>query len=261
MKSLLDDPNVLRDSILIQLETLHFEAYAHVCALMWRVIFKELRGLTNSKGLEIGPLALNVIYEQLYDVGSLLQTENCMVVFDSLFRPWPHIYQNKKRSKKFYSHLEVNLERDMNKLRGFKGRADEEKYTGMVKQVLGLFGKGIITSLEYTMKNYLRQTDGHLQTGWREHWEQDKCKHMLSHNNVAERPFAILRAYKHLYPSLSLANLGKLSQSIVNGTHRPRHNRLAAGIALTADPRLRVCITQLCSVQRVKVKLNPNPPS
>ncbi len=49
VKSLLDDPNVLRDSILIQLETLHFEAYCHVCALLWRVIFMELRGLTNSK--------------------------------------------------------------------------------------------------------------------------------------------------------------------------------------------------------------------
>ncbi len=34
VKSLLDDPNVLRDSILIQMETLHFEAYCHVCAVM-----------------------------------------------------------------------------------------------------------------------------------------------------------------------------------------------------------------------------------
>jgi hypothetical protein len=49
VKSLLDDPNVLPESILIQMETLHFEAYCHVCALMWRVIFKELRGLTNNQ--------------------------------------------------------------------------------------------------------------------------------------------------------------------------------------------------------------------
>ncbi len=116
-----------------------------------------------------------------------------MVVFKPLFRPWPHIYQSKNRSKKFYLHLEVTLERDMNKLRAFKGRTDEEKYTGMVKQVLGLFGKGIIASLEYTMKDYLRQTDGSLHTGTREQWERDKFKHMLSHNNGAERPFAILR--------------------------------------------------------------------
>jgi hypothetical protein len=261
VKSLLDDPNVLRDSILIQLETLHFEAYVHICALMWRVIFKELRGLTNSKGLEIGPLDLNIIYEQLYDLGNLLQTDECMVVFNARFRPWPHIYQNKNRSKKFYQRLEVHLERDMNNLRAFKGRADEDKYTGMMKKVLGLFGKGIVTSLEYTMKNYLSQTDGSLQSGTREQWEKEKCKNMLSHNNAAERPFAILRAYKQLYPSLSLANLSKLSQSIVNGTHRPRHNGLSAGIALTADPVLRHCVSQLCSVRRVKVRLNPSPSS
>ena len=261
VKTLLDDPNVLRDSILIQLETLHFEAYVHVCALMWRVIFKELRGLTNSKGLELGPLELNVIYEQLYDVGIVLQSENCMVVFDPKFRPWPHIYQDKNRSKKFYVHLEKHRERDMNKLRAFKGRADEEKYTGMVKRVLGLFGKGIITSLEYTMKDYLRQTDGRLQTGTREPWEREKCKNMLSHNNGAERPFAISRAYKNLYPSLTLANLGKLSQSMANGTHRPRHKGSAAGIALTADPRLRNCVTLLCNVRRSQVKEKVNPSS
>jgi hypothetical protein len=221
---------------------------------MWRVIFKELRGLTNSKGLELGPLELNVIYEQLYDVGIVLQSENCMVVFDPKFRPWPHIYQDKNRSKKFYLHLEKHRERDMNKLRAFKGRADEEKYTGMVKRVLGLFGKGIITSLEYTMKDYLRQTDGRLQTGTREPWEREKCKNMLSHNNGAERPFAIARAYKNLYPSLTLANLGKLSQSMANGTHRPRHKGSAAGIAFTADPRLRNCVTLLCNVRRSQVK-------
>ncbi len=50
VKALLDEANVLRDSILIQLETLHFEAYIHVCAVMWRVIFMELRGLTTAKG-------------------------------------------------------------------------------------------------------------------------------------------------------------------------------------------------------------------
>ena len=87
IKALLDDPNVLRDSILIQMETLYFEAYCHVCALMWRVIFKELRGLTNSKGLEIDPLTLNGIYEQLYDVGNLLQTNAACLC---LTRPFVH---------------------------------------------------------------------------------------------------------------------------------------------------------------------------
>jgi hypothetical protein len=59
VQTLLDDSNILRDSVLIQMECLYFEAYVHVGAIMWRVVFKELRGLTNSKGLELNPMALN----------------------------------------------------------------------------------------------------------------------------------------------------------------------------------------------------------
>ncbi len=101
VKSLLDEANVLRGSILIRLETLHFEAYRHVCALMWRIVFKELRGLTNSTGLEIDPLTLNEIYE--HELGKLLQTDKALTILDPMFRPWPHIYQNKERSKNFYT--------------------------------------------------------------------------------------------------------------------------------------------------------------
>ena len=51
--TLLDEANILRDSLLVSLECLHFEAYVHINAIMWRVVFKELRGLTNSKGMRI----------------------------------------------------------------------------------------------------------------------------------------------------------------------------------------------------------------
>jgi hypothetical protein len=50
VKTLVDKSNILRDSVLMQAECIHFEAYIHVCTIMWRVVFKELRGLTNSKG-------------------------------------------------------------------------------------------------------------------------------------------------------------------------------------------------------------------
>jgi hypothetical protein len=254
VKSLLDDGNVLRDSILIQLETVHFEAYCHVCALVWRVIFMELRGLTNSKGLEIDPMTLNALYEDLYDVGLLMQTEKALVLLEPYFRPWPHLYQNKKRSAKFYTNLEHNLEADMGILRAYTGRDDVQTYEGMLRTIIGFFGQGIITSLEHTMKDYLKQTNGHLRNDVREDWEVNACKAMLCHNNHAERPFAVLRAYKNLYPSLSRGNLAKLSQSLVNGTHRPAGNGMVAGIALTADPRLRCCIGKLCSVRRKKVR-------
>jgi hypothetical protein len=253
VKSLLDEANVLRDSILVQLETLQFEAYCHVCALMWRVVFKELRGLTNSKGLEINPMTLNGIYENLYDVGLLLQSDSCLTVFEPEFRPWPHVFQDKQRSRQFYMRVEHNLQSDMEILRSFRGREDEKNYTTVLRQVLGLFGKGIVASLEYTMQDYLKQTNGKLQSANRDAWELEKCKHMVCHNNAAERPFAVLRQYKRLYPSLSRDNLSKLSNSLVNGTHRPAVNGVAAGCALTADPRLRDCVGKLCSVRLIQV--------
>jgi hypothetical protein len=257
VKALLDDANVLRDSILIQLETLHFEAYCHICALMWRVVFIELRGITNSKGLEIDPLTLNVIYEHLYDLGKLLQTDKALTILDPMFRPWPHIYQNKQRSKKFYTRLERSLDGDMERLRAYKERADLEKYEAMLMTVLKLFGQGMIDSLEYTMKDYLKQTKGRLRTEVREEWELKTCRAMLCHNNAAERPFAVLRQYKRLYPSISIQNLAKLTHSLVNGTHRPGSPEWKAGIALTADPRLRNAIGKLCSVKRKKVPFQP----
>ncbi len=140
---------MLRDSILIHLETVHFEAYCHVCALVWRVIFMELRGLTNSKGLEIDPMTLNSLYEDLYDVGLVMQIDKALVLLEPNFRPWPHLYQNKKRSAKFYRHLEHNLDADMELLRAYKSRDDVETYEGMLRTVVGFFGQGIIIVRAY----------------------------------------------------------------------------------------------------------------
>ena len=174
-----------------------------------------------------------------------------------MFRPWPHIYQNKQRSKKFYTRLERSLDGDMERLRAYKERADLEKYEAMLMTVLKLFGQGMIDSLEYTMKDYLKQTKGRLRTEVREEWELKTCRAMLCHNNAAERPFAVLRQYKRLYPSISIQNLAKLTHSLVNGTHRPGSPEWKAGIALTADPRLRNAIGKLCSVKRKKVPFQP----
>ena len=101
VSKLLDEANILRGSLLVSLECLHFEAYVHVNAVLWRVVFKELRALTNSKGLEISPTELNTLYEHLYNVGLLLHTPECFSVFEDDFRPWPRILKE-DRSEKFY---------------------------------------------------------------------------------------------------------------------------------------------------------------
>ena len=157
VRTLLDPSNVLRDSVLMLAECLHFEAYIHVCTIMWRVVFKELRGLTNSKGLELNPLELNGLYENLYDLGKMLQSDNCFLILETNFRPWPHVFKDKGRSKKFYTAVNRNLTSDLERIRLDLGRDDSEKYTGIMREVFGCFGFGIIESLEYTMKDYLRQ--------------------------------------------------------------------------------------------------------
>jgi hypothetical protein len=261
VRTLLDTQNILRDTVLMQAECTHFEAYVHINAIMWRVVFRELRGLTNSKGIEINPMELNNLYEHLYDLGIMLQTDNCLAVFETGFRPWPHIFKTKGRSRKFYDKVDLNLKEDLERLNNFNTREDCEKYSGLLRQVLKCFGMGIIESLDYTMKKYLRQTNGKLANDKREAWEIKAVHKMVCHNNHAERPFAVLKALAQMYPSLSLRNLSRLVHSLVNGTHRcadtfgkrnlnqgicPR----LPGIALTAHPQVKEAVSRLCSLRR-----------
>jgi hypothetical protein len=220
VRTLLDTQNILRDTVLMQAECTHFEAYVHVNAIMWRVVFKELCGLTNSKGLEINPLELNNLYEYLYDLGIMLQTDQCLRVFETGFRPWPHVFKSRGRSRVFYDKVDLDLAEDLQRLNKYKDREDGEKYIGLLRQVLTCFGMGIIESLEYTLKNYLRQTGGTLANEKREAWEIKAVNKMVCHNNHAERPFAVLKALAQLYPSFSLRNLSRLVHSLVNGIHR-----------------------------------------
>jgi hypothetical protein len=136
----------------------------------------------------------------------MLKTPKCMTVFDE-FRPWPHVYKPGLRIKTFYTHLDEHLKEDLVGLRTYLTRADSEVYGAILMEVFGLFGQGILDSLEYTMKDYLRQTEGKLSNGKRETWELEAVKGMLSHNNHAERPVAVLRAFAKMYPALSLRNL------------------------------------------------------
>jgi hypothetical protein len=184
-----------------------------------------------------------------------------MVVFEAGFRPWPHVYKGGGRSKKFYSRVDAHLTEDLQRIRNYGLREDSQKYCAILRDVLRCFGAGIIESLSYTMKHYIKQIDGSLSNDKREEWEKEAVKHMVAHNNYAERPFAVVKALARMYPSLSLRNLSHLTHSIVNGTHRCAEtfgNKNAAdddpsrvaGIALTAHPALRIAVNRVCSVRR-----------
>ncbi len=63
---------------------------------MWKVCFKELRALTITKqlsftGLNVNPMELNDLYEHVWNLGILLQTEKCLSILEPDFRPWPKV--------------------------------------------------------------------------------------------------------------------------------------------------------------------------
>jgi hypothetical protein len=73
-----------------------FQAYVHTCDIMLKVCFKELRALTNTKqlsisGLNVNPMELNDIYEHVWNLGVLIQRNECLSILDQAFRPWPKV--------------------------------------------------------------------------------------------------------------------------------------------------------------------------
>ncbi len=93
---------MLRDSTLVRIETVQFEAYLHVNAIMWQKVFRELRALTNDKTIALKPLELNELYEELWNVGTLLQSERCLEILHGTYRPWPRVREDTPIGCKFY---------------------------------------------------------------------------------------------------------------------------------------------------------------
>jgi hypothetical protein len=198
--------NILRDSILTRIENMHYEAYVHACAILWKTAFEELRGLTNKKsiqdsGVGLNPMELNDLYDHLWNMGSLLQTEDALDVIDDLYRPWPRCRYNEGPSKLYYTHLEKHKAAERAELRAFETKSDVEMYKPILIEVLNLFGTAIHTSLERTMGKYLKATDGIFRNELRPDWQLEKVSLLLCTNNPAERPFAVAKGmYVQLPP-------------------------------------------------------------
>ncbi len=58
---------------------------------MWWVVYRELRSLTNDSGKNFDPMELCEIYEHVWNVGILLQSEECLTILDEGYRPWPKV--------------------------------------------------------------------------------------------------------------------------------------------------------------------------
>jgi hypothetical protein len=156
--------------------------------------------------------------------------------------------------------LDRTREADLTELREYTQREDIENYEPVLREVLVLFGTAIHTSLERTMGKYLRSTGGIYRNELRSDWELQKVAQLLSHNNAAERPFAIAKAYLKSFPTMKLSCLDNFALALTNGTHRPAGTQEKtiktkvratppAGIAFTSPEVLKVAVTKLCEVR------------
>jgi hypothetical protein len=162
----------------------------------------------------------------VWNLGLLLQSDESLDVLQSDYRAWPKVREGEAGSIKFYTVLHrsrsspykplciclirtLNLsiylsltislrEEDLAELRQHEGREDVDNYKNVLRE-LHLFGNAIPKSLERTMGKYLKSTGGIFRNELREEWELEAVAKLLSHNNPAERPFAIVKAYLQVF--------------------------------------------------------------
>ncbi len=108
----------------------------------------------------------------------------------------------------------------MAQLRAHRTREDIGVYEPVLLEVFKLFGEGIQESLIRTIGDYLEGLGGHLANNHKTPLEKDVASRMVCTSNLAEGPFATVRAFLHMYPSMKLQTVAGLSGAMVNGTHR-----------------------------------------
>ncbi len=106
-------------------------------------------------------------------------------------------------------------------LRAYEDREDVETYTVVLCEILHLFGDAIKESLTRTMGNYLESTGGRQTNANKTEWEKEITSRMICTNNPAESPFATVRAYLDIYPSLKLRTLATTCTAVCNGNPHP----------------------------------------
>jgi hypothetical protein len=114
----------------------------------------------------------------------------------------------------------------------------------MLKEVFGLFGKGTHESLLRTLGTYLESTNGAKAKSKLADWEHRDAKHLLSHNNHAERPFAVVKELMKRFPPLKLSYASAIASAKVNGTFDE------GGAADISDALLQTIVNKLCSIRK-----------
>ena len=139
---------------------IQYECYVHVNATMWRVVYRELRALTNDKSMALNPMDVNDNYDALWNVGVLLQNEmEVLSIFEVGYRPWPKFKAETETSRAFYAIHDRAKQSDLAELRQYESREDLENYIAMLKKVFRLFGKYNVEPEQCTALFFVTEPD------------------------------------------------------------------------------------------------------
>ena len=258
------DSNVLKDSTLQRLELRQFAAYVHTLAVMWLVVFEELRALTNSTIIKLNPMELPQLCDHLWKFADVLVGPNPLSVMEPNYRPWPKLRGEGPDTKEmyaWYANREKMLKPRRVKLRAFRERHSGEAYTLILKELFLLMGKAIHTSLRRTMGNYLESTNGIKRNSTLTSEEKDLTSLLRSENDAAERAFAVLKEMHKRFPGMSFGTLAGVALARLNGTFKcplwdtewqnaTEQDILRGTGVLSDDAYIRV-IHQMCSIREV----------
>ena len=227
----------------------YFNAYVHVCAVMWESAFCKLRCLTNSKEALLNPCEMYDLYDRLWDLGALLKTDECLDIFEDAYRPWPVQRPDNLSMQRWYQKKRERRASQMEALWNFHEFEDQDGYVGILKEVMGLFGDAIHISFQRNIGDWLERTGGSQSNSKLTACARERKEGALSHNNHAERTFAVFRSMLGRFPSMSLRNAASLSFSRLNGTYKLGGNGVDTGIVHTAPKDLLDAVFDLCSVR------------
>jgi hypothetical protein len=260
------DPNILRDLTLQRLELHYFEAGVHASAIMWDVAFSELRSLTNLKTMHMNPFQANKLHDQLWAMADLLKGPHALAVLDDNCRPWDKVRTDNAECRNWCANRDTRKAQRLRRLRTCRDRPDAEECTVVLRQVLALFSEGTQEPFQRTMSDCLEDTNGDKAFSKTPEWRAKQDWDIHSHNNAAERPFAVIKALKRLFPSTKLSYLPALSLAKVNGTYAVEETggkhaktkdivRSFSGKATIADPILQRVMSKLCCVRSTSLGL------
>jgi hypothetical protein len=114
----------------------------------------------------------------------------------------------------------------------------------IVKEIFGLFGRGMHGSLLRALGNHLEATHGAKAFSKLSDWERRGAKNLHSHKNFAERPFAMVKELMKRFPSLKLSHASAIASANAHGTFD------ADGAANTPGPILKKAVKKPCGIRK-----------